>query len=57
MFSALASLRQDLRVAEDRLTRTTITSPMRGIVDNLGVTTIGGVIRPGEDIFSNYSAG
>jgi adhesin transport system membrane fusion protein len=51
VLSALASLRQDLRVAEDRLTRTTITSPMRGIVNNLGVTTIGGVIRPGEEIF------
>jgi adhesin transport system membrane fusion protein len=51
VLSALATLRQDLRVAEDRLTRTTITSPMRGIVNNLGVTTIGGVIRPGEEIF------
>jgi adhesin transport system membrane fusion protein len=51
VLSALASLRQDLRVAEDRLSRTTITSPMRGIVNNLGVTTIGGVIRPGEEIF------
>jgi adhesin transport system membrane fusion protein len=51
VLSALASLRQDLRVAEDRLTRTMITSPMRGIVNNLGVTTIGGVIRPGEEIF------
>jgi len=45
--SALATLRQDLRVAEDRLERTTIVSPMRGIVNNLGVTTIGGVVRPG----------
>jgi adhesin transport system membrane fusion protein len=51
VLSALASLRQDLRVAEDRLTRTMITSPMRGIVNNLGVTTIGGVIRLGEEIF------
>ena len=51
VLSALATLRQDLRVAEDRLDRTVITSPMRGIVNNLGVTTIGGVIRPGEEIF------
>lgn len=51
VLSALATLRQDLRVAEDRLERTIITSPMRGIVNNLGVTTIGGVIRPGEEIF------
>ncbi len=51
VLSTLATLRQDLRVAEDRLERTVITSPMRGIVNNLGVTTIGGVIRPGEEIF------
>ena len=47
----LAQLRQDLRIAEDQLSRTVITSPMRGVVNNLNVTTIGGVIRPGEQIF------
>ncbi|PIE09349.1 MAG: transporter [Rhodobacterales bacterium] len=46
----LATLRQELRAAEDRLSRTTITAPMRGIVNNLAVTTIGGVVRPGEQI-------
>ncbi|WP_439142695.1 HlyD family efflux transporter periplasmic adaptor subunit [Pseudooctadecabacter sp.] len=51
VLSTMATLKQDLRVAEDRLDRTIITSPMRGIVNNLGVTTIGGVIRPGEEIF------
>ncbi|SLN19212.1 HlyD family efflux transporter periplasmic adaptor subunit [Pseudooctadecabacter jejudonensis] len=51
VLSMMATLKQDLRVAEDRLERTVITSPMRGIVNNLGVTTIGGVIRPGEEIF------
>lgn len=25
-------------------------SPMKGIVNNLSVTTIGGVVRPGEEI-------
>ena len=49
--SALATLRQDLCIAEDRLNRTPILSPMRGVVNNLGVITIGGVIRPGEEIF------
>lgn len=48
--SELASLRQEVRAAEDRLSRTTITSPMRGIVNALNVTTIGGVVRPGEEI-------
>lgn len=47
----LASLTQDLRSAQDQLSRTVIRAPMRGIVNNLGVTTIGGVIRPGEEIF------
>ncbi len=47
----LSTLAQDLRMASDRLQRTTIRAPMRGIVNNLGVTTIGGVVRPGEEIF------
>lgn len=47
----LATLAQELRVASDQLDRTEIRAPMRGIVNNLGVTTIGGVIRPGEEIF------
>lgn len=47
----LASLTQDLRTANDQLTRTVIRAPMRGIVNNLSVTTIGGVVRPGEEIF------
>lgn len=46
----LASLRQTLKAAEDQLNRTILTSPMRGIVNNLSVTTIGGVVRPGEEI-------
>ncbi|WP_377504426.1 HlyD family efflux transporter periplasmic adaptor subunit [Octadecabacter sp. R77987] len=47
----LAKLRQDLRIAQDQLARTVITAPMRGVVNSLGVTTIGGVIRPGQEIF------
>ncbi len=47
----VATLRQDLRLARDQLQRTVITSPMRGIVNAVGVSTIGGVIRPGEEIF------
>lgn len=46
----LASLRQTARAAQDQLNRTILTSPMRGIVNNLNVTTIGGVVRPGEQI-------
>ncbi|MFT6453010.1 MAG: adhesin transport system membrane fusion protein [Halocynthiibacter sp.] len=47
----LTSVRQDLKLANDQLTRTVITSPMRGIVNKLAVTTIGGVVRPGDEIF------
>ena len=46
----LAQLSQNLRMANDQLQRTVITSPMRGIVNSLGITTIGGVVRPGEEI-------
>ena len=46
----LARLGQNLRMANDQLQRTVITSPMRGIVNSLGITTIGGVVRPGEEI-------
>ena len=47
----LATLRQNLKLSQDQLNRTVLTSPMRGIVNSMGVTTIGGVVRPGEEIF------
>lgn len=47
----LATLKQNLKQSQDQLSRTVLTSPMRGIVNNMGVTTIGGVVRPGEEIF------
>lgn len=50
LLTELAELRQEARAADDRLSRTTITAPMRGIVNNLTVTTIGGVVRPGQEI-------
>jgi len=46
----LSTLRQNLRASTDQLDRTLLRSPMRGIVNNLSVTTIGGVVRPGEEI-------
>jgi len=46
----LATLRQNLKASQDQLNRTILTSPMHGIVNKLGVTTIGGVVRPGEEI-------
>lgn len=53
----LNTLRQDLRLAQDRLERTVIRAPMSGIVNAVGVTTIGGVVQPGQDIFEIIPAG
>jgi adhesin transport system membrane fusion protein len=47
----LATLRQNLKVSQDQLDRSVIKSPMRGVVNSVSVTTIGGVVRPGEEIF------
>ncbi|WP_165680173.1 HlyD family type I secretion periplasmic adaptor subunit [Metapseudomonas otitidis] len=38
------------RALEDRVNRTLVTSPVRGIVKQLLVNTIGGVIQPGSDL-------
>jgi len=46
----LATLKQNLKGSQDQLTRTVLTSPLRGIVKAVSVTTIGGVVRPGEEI-------
>lgn len=46
----LATLRQNLKASQDQLTRTELVSPLRGIVKAVSVTTIGGVVRPGEEI-------
>jgi membrane fusion protein, adhesin transport system len=46
----LSQLRQKLKLAQDQLSRTILTAPMRGIVNKLSITTIGGVVRPGEEI-------
>ena len=46
----LATLRQNLKAAQDQLERTVLLAPLRGIVKSLSVTTIGGVVRPGEEI-------
>ncbi len=46
----LASLRQKRRLSQDQLSRTTLLAPLRGVVNKLSVTTIGGVVRSGEEI-------
>ncbi|MBU2983228.1 HlyD family efflux transporter periplasmic adaptor subunit [Lentibacter algarum] len=46
----LATLKQTYKASQDQLERTVLKSPLRGIVNGLAVTTIGGVVRPGEEI-------
>lgn len=46
----LLSQTESLLDEQDRLKRTTIRSPVKGIINKIYVTTIGGVIKPGSDI-------
>lgn len=46
----LASLKQKRKIVEDQLKRTDLVAPMRGVVNKIAISTIGGVVRPGEEI-------
>lgn len=46
----LKSLKSENNTYQDQVTRTLVRSPMKGVVQNLFINTIGGVIKPGEDI-------
>lgn len=46
----LAGLKQKLKLSADQLARTVLVAPMRGVVNKVSITTIGGVVRPGEEI-------
>lgn len=46
----LSKIQSTGKALEDRVNRTLVTSPVRGIVKQLLVNTIGGVIQPGSDI-------
>ncbi len=46
----LKSVRETLFAGKDRVTRTEVRSQVHGTIKELKVTTVGGVIRPGEDI-------
>lgn len=48
--SELGQIKESVVAREDVLTRTTITSPVKGTVKNIRVTTIGGVIQNGAEI-------
>ena len=46
----LKSIMENLSSGGDRVTRTDVRSPVRGIVKHIMVNTLGGVVRPGESI-------
>lgn len=48
--SELDRTSESIRALEDRVARTRITSPVKGTIKRLKVTTIGGVIKPGMDL-------
>lgn len=48
--SQLKSLRESSTALEDQVSRTVVKSPMHGVVQKLFVHTIGGVLKPAEDI-------
>ncbi len=43
-------LKAEIQADENRLTRTTIRSPVNGVIKQLKINTVGGVIKPGMDI-------
>ena len=46
----LAEVTESLVSLRDRMLRTKITSPVRGIIKNIHISTIGGVVKPGMPI-------
>lgn len=48
----LAAEHGEVLETKDRLTRTEIRSPVKGIVKEVKFKTVGGVVRPGEEIFT-----
>ncbi|RUR16002.1 HlyD family type I secretion periplasmic adaptor subunit [Legionella sp. km535] len=46
----LSALVEANKADKDRLTRTTVRSPVYGIIKQIKTTTIGGVVQPGSDI-------
>lgn len=48
--SELNALKESHLADKDRLKRTTIRAPLRGIIKQIKINTIGGVVKPGMDI-------
>jgi len=46
----LAVVEESIKAAQDRVIRTSLKAPVRGIVNKLNVTTIGAVVQPGNNV-------
>jgi len=46
----LSALNEANKADQDRITRTTVRSPVYGVIKQIKTTTIGGVVQPGNDI-------
>jgi adhesin transport system membrane fusion protein len=46
----LAAIQENMTAKRDRMVRTEVRSPVKGIVKQLHVGTVGGIIQPGQDI-------
>lgn len=55
--SEMAQLQEQLVVKRDVLERTTLTSPVRGLVKNIKLGTIGGVVPPGATVMEILPVG
>ena len=46
----MGAIRQTMPALKDRVARTEIRSPMKGVVNRVFITTTGGIVKPGEPI-------
>ena len=45
---SLSQIEERIKTPDDKIRRTTVTSPIRGIVNKLFITTVNGVVKPGD---------
>lgn len=48
--SELAVIEETIKAAQDRVVRAALKAPVRGVVNKLNVTTIGAVVKPGQNL-------
>ena len=46
----LAVVQESIRAAADRVSRTQLRAPVRGIINKINVTTVGAVVQPGHEL-------